>query len=169
MTRVHSHFALPRVAGSSLAWKLSTYFSWNYSYSQRDLLFPKLFDAGLDHGERDWAARKETSSGERASSAGQKARSRQTEEQRQRTRQLDRSRRRLACMADLTKELSAQLMLKLPTGQLALRAFGKPLLEQHGGGHAHWYGGSLGPFQFAHYRCRPVTRTGFLLRAKEMS
>ena len=31
------------------------------------------------------------------------------------------------------------------------------------------YGGPLGPFQFAHYRCRPVTRTGFLLRAKEMS
>ena len=43
VTRVHSHFALPRVAGSSLAWKLSTYYSWNYSYSQRDLLFPKLF------------------------------------------------------------------------------------------------------------------------------
>ena len=35
----------------------------------------------------------------------------------------------MQCMADVTKELNAQLMLKLPTGQLALRAFGKPLLD----------------------------------------
>ena len=35
----------------------------------------------------------------------------------------------MQCMADVTKELSAQLLLKLPTGQLALRAFGKPLLD----------------------------------------
>ena len=52
VTRVHSHFALPRVSGSSLAWKLSTYYSWNYSYSQRDLLFPNLF----------WNNRRRTSS-----------------------------------------------------------------------------------------------------------
>ena len=35
----------------------------------------------------------------------------------------------MQCMADVIKKLSAQLLLKLPTGQLALRAFGKTLLD----------------------------------------
>ena len=35
----------------------------------------------------------------------------------------------MQCMADVTKELSAQLLLKLPTGQLALRAFGSTLVQ----------------------------------------
>ena len=35
----------------------------------------------------------------------------------------------MQCVADATKELSAQLLLKLPTGQLTLRAFGKHVYD----------------------------------------
>ena len=35
----------------------------------------------------------------------------------------------MQCMADVSKELSAQLILKLPIGQLTLRAFGKTVLD----------------------------------------
>ena len=32
-------------------------------------------------------------------------------------------------MADVTKQLSANLLIKLPTGQLTLRAFGKTVID----------------------------------------
>ena len=35
----------------------------------------------------------------------------------------------MQCMADVNKELSAQLLIKLPTGQITLRAFGKTILD----------------------------------------
>ena len=35
----------------------------------------------------------------------------------------------MQCMADVNKELSTQLLIKLPTGQITLRAFGKTILD----------------------------------------